>query len=67
MLTSNRLCTNRAKKAKEPQSQNNKIKMKKKEKKAKEQKSQNNNKKRKKKEKRIKCLKINLDQLKKII
>jgi hypothetical protein len=28
MLTSNRLCTNRAKKAKEPQSQNNKIKMK---------------------------------------
>ncbi len=29
MLTSNRLCTNRAKKAKEPQSQNNKIKMKK--------------------------------------
>ena len=47
MLTSNRLCTNRAKKAKEPQSQNNKIKMK--------------------NEKRIKCLKINLDQLKKII
>ena len=46
MLTSNRLCTNRAKKAKEPQSQNNKIK---------------------KNEKRIKCLKINLDQLKKII
>ena len=26
VLTSNRLCTNRAKKAKEPQSQNNKIK-----------------------------------------
>ena len=48
MLTSNRLCTNRAKKAKEPQSQNNKIKM-------------------KKWKKRIKYLKINLDQLKKII
>ena len=29
VLTSNRLCTNRAKKAKEPQSQNNKIKIKK--------------------------------------
>ena len=27
-VESNRLCTNRAKKAKEPQSQNNKIKMK---------------------------------------
>ena len=48
MLTSNRLCINRAKKAKEPQSQNNKIKI-------------------KKNEKIIKCLKINLDQLKKII
>ncbi len=35
LLTSNRLCINRAKKAKEPQSQNNKIKIKKNEKKIK--------------------------------